>query len=110
MNVDALRKMLRQMQEKQGYYFNCDEKITGETLAGMLVNKERLGYMACPCRLPVGARTQDLDIICPCEYREADVREYGCCYCNLYVSSEFNKKGGGRMVIPDRRPEDWMDD
>jgi len=36
--------------------------------------------MSCPCRLASGNRDWDRDIICPCIYREEDVRAYGRCY------------------------------
>jgi len=108
MDVDTLYALLKESQEKRGYYFNRDEKITRETLAGLLTNRDRYGYMACPCRLADGEQEYDLDIICPCEYRKEDVEEFGTCYCNLYVSESFNVNGGGRKVIPERRPEEKM--
>jgi len=108
MDVETLHDLLRKSQERLGYYFNRDTKITRETLAGLLVNKERYGYMACPCRLADGEFEFDRDIVCPCEYRQADVAEFGSCYCNLYVSKSFNDHGGGRIVIPERRPEEKM--
>jgi ferredoxin-thioredoxin reductase catalytic subunit len=37
-------------------------------LGDLLVNKERYGYMCCPCRLAAGNREKDADIICPCQY------------------------------------------
>ena len=40
-------------------------------LEGLLTNKERYGYMCCPCRLAASDREADRDIICPCDYREA---------------------------------------
>ena len=106
MDVEKLYAMLAEVQGQLGYQFNCDERITRETLAGLLTNLARYGYMACPCRLADGRRVVDADIICPCEYRESDVLEYGSCYCNLYVSAEFNNAGGGRISIPERRPDD----
>ncbi|UCB53293.1 MAG: ferredoxin:glutaredoxin reductase, partial [Candidatus Zixiibacteriota bacterium] len=57
-----------------------------ELLKGILVNQKRYGYWACPCRLASGEKSEDLDIICPCDYRDADVDEHGACYCALYVS------------------------
>jgi len=44
-----------------------------ELLSALLVNKERYGYMVCPCRLASGTREADQDIICPCVYRTPDV-------------------------------------
>jgi ferredoxin-thioredoxin reductase catalytic chain len=86
MNVEKLYEFLKNSQEPKGYFFNKDRKKVFELLEGLLVNKERYGYMACPCRLAANDASWDQDIICPCVYREADVAEFGSCYCNLYVS------------------------
>ena len=60
--------------------------------------------MACPCRLAAGDRDWDRDIVCPCVYREPDVREYGSCYCGLYVSGELNQGKITAQYVPERRP------
>jgi ferredoxin-thioredoxin reductase catalytic chain len=80
MNARHLYEMLRKVQEPKGYLFNRrSEKVFG-LLDGLLINRERYGYMSCPCRLASGNREWDRDIICPCAYREQDIREYGRCY------------------------------
>ena len=60
--------------------------------------------MACPCRLSVGIKEEDLDIICPCDYRDADLDEFGACYCALYVSQEIKNGKKKAKAIPERRP------
>jgi ferredoxin-thioredoxin reductase catalytic chain len=63
-----------------GYYLNPDSGFTKELVKGLLVNEKRYGYPNCPCRLASGDRSEDVDIICPCDYRDADISEYGSCY------------------------------
>ena len=75
-----------------------------ELLEALLKNKDRYGYMVCPCRLASGDRENDKDIICPCVYRAPDVEEYGSCYCNLYVSKAWNDGTIDRDFVPERRP------
>ena len=104
MSVEALYEMLKKAQEPRGYYFNKDREKTFELLEALLFNKDRYGYMCCPCRLSSDDREWDKDIICPCEYREADVKEYGSCYCNLYVSKEWNEDRIPHRYVPERRP------
>lgn len=101
--VEKLFETLKNLQEPKGYYFNKDRELTLSLLHGLLTNKDRYGYMACPCRLAMGDRKADRDIICPCEYREGDVREYGSCYCNLYVSKAWNDDLVPHEVVPERR-------
>ena len=101
--VDILHDTLLKIQEPKGYYFNRDREKTFQLLRALLVNKDRYGYMSCPCRLAAEDRQKDLDIICPCVYREPDVQEYGSCYCNLYVSREWNEGTIERHLVPERR-------
>jgi ferredoxin-thioredoxin reductase catalytic subunit len=108
MDVQKLYEILRKAQEAKGYYFNEDKERTFELLEGLLENKERYGYMVCPCRLASGEREWDKDIICPCIYREPDVEEYGSCYCNLYVSQEWNDGTIPQEYVPERRPPEKM--
>ena len=96
--------MLRRTQEEQGFFFSRDTKLVNELLEGLIVNRGRYGYMSCPCRLATGNREKDRDIICPCEYRAADVAEYGACYCGLYVSQEWNEGKIEASTVPERRP------
>ncbi|MBF0101401.1 MAG: ferredoxin:thioredoxin reductase [Desulfobacterales bacterium] len=105
MQVNELYDMLKRTQEPKGYVFNEDKERVVDLLAALLTNKERYGYMCCPCRLASGNREQDKDIICPCAYREPDVKEYGSCYCNLYVTNAWNEgKLDTTVYIPERRP------
>lgn len=108
MNVEELYEQLKKIQEAKGYFFNKDKDVVFELLKGLIQNKERYGYMVCPCRLSAGERDKDKDIICPCDYREPDVKEYGSCYCNLYVSQEWNDEKIPHEYVPERRPPEKM--
>ena len=80
MTTEQLYKMLRKVQEPKGYFFNREREKVFDLLDGLIINRERYGYMSCPCRLASGNREWDRDIVCPCAYREDDIREYGQCY------------------------------
>jgi len=101
---ESLYEQLRKIQEPKGYYFNKDMEMTLPLLESLLVNKARLGYMACPCRLANGEFTKDRDILCPCVYRAPDVAEHGACYCGLYVSKDLYDSGREAPIVPERRP------
>ena len=104
MDVERFYEMLKKTQEPQGYYFNKDKERVFELLEALMINKDRYGYMSCPCRLASGRQEQDKDILCPCVYREDDLKEYGSCYCNLYVTKEWNKGSIPHDYVPERRP------
>ncbi|OQX06723.1 MAG: ferredoxin:thioredoxin reductase [Desulfobacteraceae bacterium IS3] len=103
MKPQELFEMLKKTQELKGYFFNKDKERVLELMEALLTNKERYGYMACPCRLAWGDRESDKDIICPCVYREPDMKEFGSCYCNLYVSKEWNEDKMPHAYVPERR-------
>jgi len=107
MTPEELYETLRKLQEPKGYFFNKDRALVMELLAGLLTNKERYGYMCCPCRLAANDRETDRDIICPCVYREPDVKEYGSCYCGLYVSKDWNEGDIEHVFVPERRPDQY---
>ena len=108
MDAEKLFEILRKAQEPKGYYFNKDRAYVLELLSALILNKDRYGYMACPCRLASGDRDTDRDILCPCVYREPDVKEFGSCYCGLYVSKEWNEGKVEEAYIPERRPPEKM--
>jgi ferredoxin-thioredoxin reductase catalytic subunit len=105
-DVDELYKKLKKDAESAGYHLNPDEVFSKDLIHGLLVNEQRYGYWACPCRLSSGTKAEDLDIICPCDYRDRDLDEYGLCYCALYVSNEIAKGLIEISPIPERRSQE----
>jgi ferredoxin-thioredoxin reductase catalytic subunit len=90
----------------RGYYLNPDESFLNDLLEGLKKNEERHGYPSCPCRLASGNFDFDKDIICPCDYRDPDVEEFGTCYCGLYVRKEMFEGKAPIVSIPERRPQE----
>lgn len=98
---------LRREAEKNAYYLNPDVEFVKDLLRSLLTNEQRYGYRSCPCRLSSGNKREDLDIICPCDYRDPDLAEYGACYCALFVSKSIADGKRDAEPIPERRsPED----
>jgi ferredoxin-thioredoxin reductase catalytic chain len=108
--VEALYKRLDKEAESAGYHLNPNKEFTRGLIEGLLVNERRHGYWACPCRLATGKKSEDLDIICPCDYRDADLADYGTCYCALYVSQEVVDGKRKATRIPERRPPEMSGD
>ncbi len=102
--VEEFYEKLKKLQEPKGLYFNKDREMVMELLNSLLENMDRYGYTVCPCRLAAGKYELDKDIICPCVYAQADIREYGSCYCGLYVSYTFNQGETEPVCVPERRP------
>ncbi len=102
--IDKLYEKLDKEAETSGYHLNPDKEFTRELIEGLLVNEKRYGYWSCPCRLATAVKEKDLDIICPCDYRDQDLSEYDTCYCGLYVSVVILNGEKKITKIPERRP------
>ena len=89
---------------KSGYLLNPDDEITLGLIDGLVTNQARYGDEVCPCRLYKGTMQDNLDIICPCYYRDDDLAEHGACFCGLYVTQQCIDAGGPQSQVPERRP------
>ena len=103
-DIDSLFARLDAEAEEGGYHLNPDTEFTKELALGLIVNERRYGYRACPCRLATGVRADDIDIICPCDYRDPDLDDFDTCYCGLYVSRAVIDGDRNVKRIPERRP------
>ncbi len=95
---------LKRDAEEGGYLLNPDIEFVKNLVRGLMKNERRYGYRACPCRLASGKKEEDLDIICPCDYRDPDLDDFGTCYCALYVTEQVFNRQQKLTSIPDRRP------
>jgi len=103
--VDSLFKRLDKQAQEGGYHLNPDTEHTKELIRSLIINEKRYGYWACPCRLADGQKEEDLDIICPCDYRDADLLDYDTCFCALYVSKDVVDGKKDIESISERRPD-----
>lgn len=101
--AQELYERLKREAEAAAYFLNPDVDFVLDLMHGLLMNENRYGYQSCPCRLAEGTREKDLDIICPCDYRDADLDEYGSCYCGLYVSEDITRGKKEAELVPERR-------
>ncbi len=87
------------------WILNKDKSTLNDLIDGLVENKKSYGYQSCPCRLASGNRNLDRDLICPCDYAKLDIKDYGACYCNLYLRPDFYETIEKEFVIvPERRP------
>jgi len=103
-NLEDVKQRAESDAKTNGYYLSPDPELLQELFEGLQKNEERYGYPSCPCRLASGKLDLDRDIICPCDYRDPDVNEYGQCYCGLYVREDVHKGTTDLQPIPERRP------
>ena len=101
--IDAVRARAEADANTFGYHLTPDPDLLQGLLEGLKTNEERYGYPSCPCRLASGKLEIDRDIICPCDYRDPDVAEFGACYCRLYVNKKVYQTKD-LPTVPERRP------
>lgn len=102
--LEEVRRRAEGDAKTYGYFLNPDPDFLNDLLEGLKQNEERYGYPSCPCRLASGNFEFDRDIFCPCDYRDPDVAQYGCCYCALYVRKDLYEGKTPILPIPERRP------
>lgn len=101
--IEAYVEKLRKEAAESGYTLTADSEMLWDLAEGLLTNEERYGSPFCPCRLIDGSPEENLDLICPCDYRDVDLAEYGACFCALYLTEEVLKEGGPKVQVPERR-------
>ena len=101
---EEVRRRAESDAKTHGFFLSPDSEFLADLLEGLKKNEERYGYPSCPCRLASGKFEFDRDIICPCDYRDIDVLEFGYCYCALYVRKDVFEDKTPIMPIPERRP------
>lgn len=102
--LEKVRQRAEDDAASRGYKLQYDQDFLEDLLEGLKRNEERFGYPLCPCRIGTGNLELDRDIICPCDYRDPDVLDYGACYCALYISKEIFEKKLPINPVPERRP------
>ena len=103
--IEGMTEYCNKVCETNNWILNKDQGTLNELIDDLVENKKNYGYQSCPCRLASGNRDLDRDLICPCDYAPLDIKEYGACYCNLYLRSDFyDEFDSDFILVPERRP------
>jgi ferredoxin-thioredoxin reductase catalytic chain len=73
---------------------NPNEQRVKTLLEGMLNNENNHGMKYCPCRLIAKDFEQDLNLVCPCNFRIHETymdKEDGECWCGLFIRRQRNE-------------------
>lgn len=104
MTPQELLEKYRKSCISKGYHLHASLEHCMETVKSILENIKRYGYPVCPCRLPTNAE-RDRDIMCPCSYRDEDIKASGACYCILFVSDEHKDDSDFFPEVADLRKD-----
>lgn len=105
-NLDSVEKMgsyVSQVSGHRKWILNPDQEFTRGIVEGLATNAKTQGFPLCPCRDPSVDPDKNKDIICPCRYAQADIDQWGQCYCGLFLGP--GKDPAQVSSIPERRPE-----
>ncbi len=103
--TEGMKEYVKMVNQKNNWILNKNPSAFNDLIDGLVHNKKTYGYQSCPCRLATGNRELDRDLICPCDYALDDVKEFGACYCNLYLRPDFYETINEEfVVVPERRP------
>lgn len=99
-------KYVKQVAQKRNWILHPNDDGTLDMLVeGLRDYFNRVGYFNCPCRDSFEDMKSDRDIICPCDYAQLDIDDFGRCYCALYFDPNYAFDSEIEM-IPERRPEE----
>ncbi|HOV66967.1 MAG TPA: ferredoxin-thioredoxin reductase catalytic domain-containing protein [Methanoregulaceae archaeon] len=87
-NEEEMRAWAEAEAESNGIRLNPDERQLAVVLRGLVRNRERFGERYCPCRIRTGDPEKDQQIICPCIFRDEELKADGRCHCNLFFTKE----------------------
>jgi ferredoxin-thioredoxin reductase catalytic chain len=74
--------------EKNEFQVNPDKERVKMLLEGLFNNEQNHGLKYCPCRLITKDFTEDLKLVCPCNFHIHETyqdKEDGECWCGLFV-------------------------
>lgn len=86
--------ILRDWCRHNDFSLNPDVEHVTFTIEGILRNERQRGLKYCPCRVPSGDFLTDIELLCPCNFKQQETwEEQGRCWCGLFVDpSRFKQK------------------
>ena len=92
---DAAKKQQRWMEKyckQHGYIINPNWMMSTNLKSNLCEMEATFGKRYCPCFEPSGDKALDKKMMCPCEYVEDEIAEYGTCHCALFGPADLPKE------------------
>ncbi len=93
---DAVKKQHRWIEKytkQKGYVLNPNPMMSKNLEVWLSEMEATFGKRYCPCFEPSGDAELDKKMLCPCEFIEDEIEEYGTCHCALFGSADLDKAG-----------------
>ena len=78
--------------EKYDYIMNPNWMMSTNLKSNLCEMEATFGKRYCPCFEPSGDKVLDKKMMCPCEYVEDEIKEYGTCHCALFGPADLSKE------------------
>ncbi|SFV61803.1 Rubredoxin [hydrothermal vent metagenome] len=79
--------------KKNNYALNPDLMMTTNLKVWISEMQATFGQRFCPCFEPSDDKELNKKMMCPCEYVEDEIKEYGTCHCALFGRADLDKAG-----------------
>ncbi|MBN2052382.1 ferredoxin:thioredoxin reductase [Candidatus Woesearchaeota archaeon] len=85
MGKEELIKELEKHALSNDLMLNPKKEAVDLIAEGLLRNEKKHGMRLCPCRLRDGTKERDLELLCPCNFKQDESWiKKGCCHCGLF--------------------------
>lgn len=86
-------KWIQKYTAQKNYALNPSWMMTTNLEIWLSEMEATFGKRYCPCFEPSGDAQLDKKMLCPCEFIEDEIKEYGTCHCALFGSADLDKAG-----------------
>lgn len=86
-------KWMQKYIKKNNYALNPNLMMTTNLKVWVSEMEATFGKRFCPCFEPSSDNELNKKMMCPCEYVEDEIKEYGTCHCALFGRADLDKAG-----------------
>lgn len=91
--VKKQHKWIQKYTAKNNYALNPSWMMSTNLEVWLSEMEATFGKRYCPCFEPSGDAELDKKMMCPCEFIDDEIKEYGTCHCALFGSPDLDKAG-----------------
>lgn len=91
--VKKQNKWIQKYTTQKNYALNPSWMMTTNLEIWLSEMEATFGKRYCPCFEPSGDAQLDKKMLCPCEFIEDEIKEYGTCHCALFGRADLDKAG-----------------
>ena len=85
------QRWLEKYCEKKNYALNPSWMMLTNLKSNLCEMEATFGKRYCPCFEPSGDEVLDKKMMCPCEFIDDEIAEYGTCHCALFGPTDLSK-------------------